>query len=196
MRFAARNRHRKRAADANRARHPHAATVQFDQFLNEGQSNPRAFMCPGGRALDAMKALEYLLELVVGNSHNRVADLQFHGAVHRLQRYRHLALERELESIGKKIRYDFSPCRDRRRPAPRLVGSAWRTGRRHLSPSESTPIDVFARESVGSLRSRVCRAPRLIGVGAPLIVSTWGEVACTGARSWIRSRRTCAARPR
>ena len=109
MLLAARNRHRKRAADANRALHPDAATVQFDQFLNEGQSNSRAFMCPGGRALDAMKALEHLLALVVGNSHAGVADLQFHGAVHKLQRDRHLALERELESVGEKIQHDLLP---------------------------------------------------------------------------------------
>ena len=82
MLFAARNRHRERAADANGALHPHTAAVQFHQFLNQRQSDPCAFVGPGLGALDAVKALEHLLEMLLGYSHACVADLQFHCAVY------------------------------------------------------------------------------------------------------------------
>ena len=84
MLFAARNRHRECAAGANGALHPHTAAVQLDQFLNQRQSDPRAFVRPGRGALDAMEAFEHPLAMLFGDSHARVADPQFHRAVHRL----------------------------------------------------------------------------------------------------------------
>src|SRR5215472_3589470 len=99
MSFAKAHRHRKRAAGANRALHLRDTAVQLHQFLNDRQSDPRSFMGPGGYMLNAMKALEHLLALVVGNAHAGVADLQLHGAVHWLQRERYFALQRELERI-------------------------------------------------------------------------------------------------
>src|ERR1700752_2933527 len=109
MLFAARNRHRKPAAGAHRALHLDPTALQWDQFLDEGESDPRSFMSPGGYMLDAMKALEHLLALVVGNSHAGVADLQFDGIVHQSQRDRDFALERELERVGEKIQDDLLP---------------------------------------------------------------------------------------
>ena len=53
------------------------ATVQFDQFLHERQSDSRAFERPRLSALDPMKALEHARALVLGNSYAGVADLQF-----------------------------------------------------------------------------------------------------------------------
>src|SRR6516162_3049821 len=99
MRPAARNRHRKRAALTERALYPHTAAVQFDQFLNECQSDPGAFVRPGVSALDSMKALEHSLAMLLRDSHSCVADLQLHGASHRCQCDRNLALEHELERI-------------------------------------------------------------------------------------------------
>src|SRR5262245_50054583 len=109
MLFAARNRHRKRAAGANRALHTHATAVQFDQLLNEGESDPGSLMSSAGYLLDAMKALEHLLALPVGNSHAGVADLQFHGAVHHSQRDGDFAFEGELERVREKIQHDLLP---------------------------------------------------------------------------------------
>src|SRR6516164_7266843 len=109
MGLAARNRHRKRAALSERALYPHATTVQSDEFLNECQSDPCAFVRPGVDTLDAMKALEHTLALVVGDAHACVTDLQFHCAFHGLQRNRNLALERELEGVGEQIQNDLFP---------------------------------------------------------------------------------------
>ena len=47
--------------------------MQFDQFLNECQSDPCAFVRPGVDALDAMKAFEHPLEMLLGNSHAPVS---------------------------------------------------------------------------------------------------------------------------
>src|SRR5580692_3705421 len=109
MGLAASNRHRKRAASTERALHPHAATVKFNQFLNKCQSDPCAFVRPGLDALDAMKALEHPLEMLIGNSHSCVADLQFHYAVRILQCERNLTLERELQGVGEQIQNDLLP---------------------------------------------------------------------------------------
>ena len=54
-----RNRHDECAALTDCALHSHVAAMQFDQFLNERQSDPRAFVRPGLSALDPMKALEH-----------------------------------------------------------------------------------------------------------------------------------------
>ena len=47
-----------------------------------------------------MKALEYPLELALGNSNACVANLQLNGAVRRFQCNRDDTLERELERVG------------------------------------------------------------------------------------------------
>src|SRR5580704_13746297 len=109
MGLAAGNRHRKRAALTERALHPHAATVQFNQFLNECQSDPCAFVRPGVDALDAMKALEHPLEMLLGNSHSCVANLQFHYAVYILECESNLTLERELQGVREQIQNDLLP---------------------------------------------------------------------------------------
>src|SRR5215469_11556490 len=109
MRLAAWNRDCKGAALIKRALDPHTAAVQFDQLLNECQSDSCAFMSPRAHALDAMKALEHPLALFAGDSHACVADLQFHCAVYSLQCERNLALERELQGVGEQIQDDLLP---------------------------------------------------------------------------------------
>src|SRR5262249_48414424 len=103
MRHACRNCHRERAALPKRALDPHTAAMEFDQFLNKRQADPGAFVRPGVGTLDAMKALEYPLLVFRWDSHARVADLQFHGTLQRLQRKDSLALERELQRVREKI---------------------------------------------------------------------------------------------
>src|SRR5215469_18574384 len=97
MLLAARNFHRECATETNGALHPHTAPVQFDQFLNECQSDPDAFVRSGVSALDAMKAFEHSLAMLLRDSHACVVDLQLHCAIHRSQCDRNLALEGELE---------------------------------------------------------------------------------------------------
>ena len=63
------------------ALHPHLAAVQLDQLLNERQPDSGAFVGTGLGALDPMKTLEHPRALVLGNSHSRIADLQFRRAV-------------------------------------------------------------------------------------------------------------------
>src|SRR5215469_9116265 len=109
MLLAAWNRHRKHAALTERALHPHTAAVQFDQFLNECESDPGAFVRSGVSALDAMKALKHSLAMLLRDSHSCVADLQLHCAIHRSQCDRNLASKRELERIGQKIQNHLFP---------------------------------------------------------------------------------------
>ena len=105
----ARNRHCEGAADAHRALQIHVTPVQPDQFVDEGQSDPGTFMRSGGRQSDAMEALENPLSLVVRNSDAGVLNLQCHGVVHGFQRNCYLALERELESVGKQVQHYVFP---------------------------------------------------------------------------------------
>src|SRR5215469_14364597 len=109
MLLAAWNRHRKHAALTERALHPHTAAVQFDQFLNECQPDACAFVRPGASALDAMKALEHSLAMLVRDPHSCVADPQLHCAIHSFQCDRNLAPERELERVGQKIQKNLLP---------------------------------------------------------------------------------------
>ena len=109
MGLAASNRHRERAALTERALHTHAAAMQFDQFLNECQSDPCAFVSPRVDALDTVKPLEHPVEMLLGNSDSCVTDLQFHYAVHILKCERNLTLERELQGVGEQIQNDLLP---------------------------------------------------------------------------------------
>ena len=109
MRRTQRNRHRECTTLTQRALHAHLAAMEPDQFLNEGQANPCAFERPAMSPLDAMKALEYPVAVLLGNPHSRIADLQLDGAIDRFQHDRHGAIEGELERIGQEIRDHLLP---------------------------------------------------------------------------------------
>src|SRR5580698_8134777 len=97
MLFATWNSNRECAAGAHGALHPHISAMQFDQFLNQCQSDPRAFVRPSSGALDAMEAFEHPFAMLLRDSDARVANPQFHCAVYRLQCEVNLSLERELQ---------------------------------------------------------------------------------------------------
>src|SRR5580693_10090371 len=109
MLFATWNSHRECAAGTHGALHLHTSAMQFDQFLNQCQADPRAFVRPSSGALDAMEAFEHSLAMLLRDSDARVADTQFHYAVHRLQCEVNLSLERELQGVGEKIQDDLLP---------------------------------------------------------------------------------------
>ena len=73
--------HGESGALANCALDSNVATMESDEFLDECQSNPSAFVGPGMCALDPMKALKYPLAVLLWNADSRVADLQFNSTI-------------------------------------------------------------------------------------------------------------------
>ena len=76
MRCACANAHRERRAAAFLALDRHAAAMQTRQFLDQGQSDARAFVRPGPCVLHAVEALEHARKVGLRNADASIGDAQ------------------------------------------------------------------------------------------------------------------------
>ena len=84
--------------------------MQLDQIRDQREPDARALIGAAPDALDAMKAFEDALQLVLGNAHARVAHRQLDASVsERAQADPNAALERELEGVRQQIEQDALP---------------------------------------------------------------------------------------
>jgi hypothetical protein len=83
--------------------------VELDQFLDQRETDARAFVGAGSRALDAMKALEQARPFGFRNPHPGVGDAQHHVRAFIAERHGNATLERELQRVRQQVEHHLFP---------------------------------------------------------------------------------------
>src|SRR5258708_20187116 len=87
------------AAHTPSAFNRHPPVMQFDELLYQGEANAGPLIGASQSSFDAMEPLKQVRQLLRGNSHSGIADLQLHAAVPWLNAPRNLPLHTQLEAL-------------------------------------------------------------------------------------------------
>src|SRR5678815_677928 len=83
--------------------------VRFDELVHERKTDAASLVRAAACAFDAVKTLEHLRQLVLGNAAPRVGDPQLHLRIALAERDLDTPLERELEGVGEEIENELLP---------------------------------------------------------------------------------------